>query len=142
MTQRMHEDGQHWNGVSLIRRQKNFLCNEKKSSQKRKKERAFPLEKDLYQLVKPESLDRLSHSWGNVFCYCNLWLPLPLLQQLGWSSQRVSVLFWHLLLDTPSSACQFHDTPRPFFPLLPLHLDVFDATLLSFHAAWLAIPNL
>lgn len=45
------------------------------------------------------------------------------------------------LLDSLSTAYQFHETPEPFFPPR-LPLNVVDATFSFFHVDGLAIPKL
>ena len=55
MLQRMYDDGQQRNGMSLGIRHKYSLSNKKKSSQKKNKERAFTFQKDFYQSVYTEN---------------------------------------------------------------------------------------
>ena len=126
MLQRMYDDGQQRNGMSLDVRHKYSLSNKKKSSQKRIRKGLLLfrrisinlyIQKTLFRnehilfILKPQSLDRLSNLWANGFDTVHSDYLHPLLQSLAALMKLFFFFFFFLiyfyLLDTLSSVCNF-----------------------------------
>ena len=141
MLQKINENGPQWNGMSLDIRQKYFLSNKMKSSQKRKR-RGLLLFKDFYQPVYTEStLSKwthshnfkasiswwLSHLWGNGLdiIYSNHLYHLFSSSDEAWNQ---SLCFFDIFfVRYPFKRVPISGYSLTFLPLLLLTIDVFYA---------------